>query len=93
MLFLLIDQIYKIPFPYTNESSNIPEARKRYSFRADPSRIGTIGNAPRGRGGGGRGCASTIQLFCVENTLTQSLMFSSKAGCSKSISSTMFAME
>ena len=92
MLFLFIHQIYKIPFPHTNESSNIPEARKRYSFRADPSRIGTIGSAPRGRGRGG-GCASTILLFYVENTLTQSLMFSSKAGCSKSISSTMFAME
>ena len=81
-----------MPFPYTNKSSNIPEARKRYSFRADPSRIGTIASAPRGRGAG-RGCAPTIQLFYVENTLTQSLMFSSKAGCSKSISSTMFAME
>ena len=55
MLFLLIDQIYKIPFPYTNESSNMPEARERYSFRADPSRIGTIGSAPRGREGGGGG--------------------------------------
>ena len=85
--------MYKIPFPYTNESSNMPEARERYSFRADPSRIGTIGSAPRGREGGGGGCAPTIQLFDVENTLTQSLMFSSKAGCSKSISSTMFAME
>ena len=40
MLFLYIDQIYKIPFPYTKEPSHIPEAWKRYSFRAEISRIG-----------------------------------------------------
>ena len=94
-----IDQIYKIPFPYTNESSKIPEARKRYSFRADPSRIGTIESAPR-EGVGGEGVLQqynvqqyNVQQYNVENTLTQSLMFSSKAGCSKSISSITFAIE
>ena len=53
MLFLYIDQIYKIPFPYTKQPSHIPEAWKRYSFRAEISRIGTIESAPQGRGGGG----------------------------------------
>ena len=66
MVFLFIDQIYKIPFPYTNDSSNIPEARKRYSFRADPSRIGTIGSAPQGRGGGGEGVLQQYSFFMLK---------------------------
>ena len=66
MLFLLIDQIYKIPFPYTNESSNMPEARERYSFRADPSRIGTIGSAPRGREGGGEGVLQQYSFLMLK---------------------------
>ena len=95
MLFLYIDQIYKIPFPYTKQPSHIPEAWKRYSFRAEISRIGTIESAPQGRGGGGEGVLQqyNVQQYNVENTLTQSLMFSSKAGCSKSISSITFAIE
>ena len=55
MLFLYIDQIYKIPFPYTKQPSHIPEAWKRYSFRAEISRIGTIESAPPGKEGGGKG--------------------------------------
>ena len=64
MLVLYIDQIYKIPFPYTNESSHIPEARKRYSFRADPSRIGTIGSAPGG--GLGEGVLQQYSFFMLK---------------------------
>ena len=93
MLFLYIDQIYKISFLYTNQSSHIPEARKRNSCRADFSRIAHYIECTQGEKGGGVECGLTIQLFYVENTLTQSLMFSSKAGCSKSISSTTFAIE
>ena len=56
---------------------------KGISFRG-----GALGSPPRGGG-----CGPKQQLFYVENTLTQSLMVSSKAGCSKSISSIMFAIE
>ena len=83
MLFLFKDQIYKIPFLYTKQPSHIPEAWKRYFFS---------GGSPRESPRGGR-CGPKQQLFYVENTLTQSLMVSSKAGCSKSISSIMFAIE
>ena len=99
LLFLYIDQIYKISFLYTNQSSHIPEARKRNSCRADFSRIAhyiECTQGEKGGGGGGGGVLEyglTIQLFYVENTLTQSLVFSSKAGCSKSISSITFAIE
>ena len=57
MLFLYIDQIYKIPLPYTKQPSHIPEAWKRYSFRAEISRIGHYIECSQegGRGGGGGG--------------------------------------
>ena len=67
MLFLYIDQIYKIPFPYTKQRSHIPEAWIRYSFRAEISRIGTIESAPQGRGGGGG-------RVCSNNTMSNNTM-------------------
>ena len=91
LLFLYTDQIYKISFPYTKQPSHIPKAWKRYSFRAELSRIGHYIECTQERGDGR--CGAKIELFYVENTLTQSLMVSSKAGCSKSISSITFAIE
>ena len=92
MLFLYIDQIYKILFPYTKQPSHIPEAWKRYPFREELSRIAHYIECTQGEGGGGN-LVQKYSFFNVENTLTQSLMFSSKAGCSKSISSIMYAIE
>ena len=64
LLFLYIDQIYKIPFAYTKQPPHIPEAWKRYSFRAELSRLGHHIECTQERGGGGGvGVGDVVQKY------------------------------